>query len=291
MSPTPNTTLRRDAARCVHFRQTDARWRNAPIATSFSAGVNGTRGLPSPRPACASAGFAAAEPGGGGVVRGGLAAVVEELGLAATGGDGRTGGDDDALDARRAGFDRPRLARTCGSTMTYFTPCCCKSSRCRTVASSNWPKASSDMGQSYEPGPRLHGKSARSSAGLCILTMSGNGTVTSGVRQCPQGRARWPEAGRASLLASRVKVGRTAARPEPRPTGAGRFMESLRYDALGAPRPKPSPASTTPSCLSAHDPPGFTLTGPCPPNSLARRRTHIGHDFRPTRPDRPMGAG
>ena len=48
------------------------------------------------------------------------------------------------------------------------------------------------------------------------------------------------ERGRASLLASRVKVGSTAARREPRPTTNGRFMESglVRSDVLDGHEPK-----------------------------------------------------
>src|SRR5438132_5046060 len=37
MSPTPNTTFIRDAARCGHFRQTMARARNSAIAASLAS--------------------------------------------------------------------------------------------------------------------------------------------------------------------------------------------------------------------------------------------------------------
>jgi len=48
------------------------------------------------------------------------------------------------------------------------------------------------------------------------------------------------ELGRARLLPSRVKVERTAARPQPRPTASGRFMENVMVFSglLGGHEPK-----------------------------------------------------
>src|SRR6266542_342181 len=99
MSPTPNTTFFRDAARCGHFSQTNARVRNSAMAACFAWGSSGV--------APCEAGAADASLAGGGdpaPATGGAAVLGSNKGNAGVGRvGGRLGFADAALDSRIRG--------------------------------------------------------------------------------------------------------------------------------------------------------------------------------------------
>src|SRR5438477_9000827 len=95
MSPTPNTTFFRDAARCGHFLQTDARVRNSAMAACLVWRSSGA--------APCEAGTAAASVAGGGAAvpdsnkgNAGVGRVGERLGSAAAPLDSPTRGETNA---------------------------------------------------------------------------------------------------------------------------------------------------------------------------------------------------
>src|SRR5512143_3583257 len=109
MSPTPNTTFFRAAARFGHFWQTNARARNPAIAASLASGDNAgaariSAGPPSSdaNPACSGAGPAGAGAGGDGLAAAETGRGVRPGGVGFVRG-GRPGDDLGAGAAARVG--------------------------------------------------------------------------------------------------------------------------------------------------------------------------------------------
>src|SRR5262245_27824501 len=121
MSPTPNTTFFRVAARCGHFWQTEARARNSAMAACFAWGSSG------------------AAPGGAGAddsARVGAHGATLASPRRVEGGGpagARLGAEVAALGSRTRDGSNP--ANVSWDTVMNLTPCAFWSSRCRTVAS------------------------------------------------------------------------------------------------------------------------------------------------------------
>src|ERR1051325_10356952 len=124
MSPTPNTTFWRAAARFGHFTQTIARSRNRAIAASFAAG--------------SSAGPTGGDSTSVVVDAGTKARGADDEGIfaATTAGVGATAAlAIGAAIVPRAGAGALKPASTAGETATNRRPVACGSSRCAIAAS------------------------------------------------------------------------------------------------------------------------------------------------------------
>src|SRR2546425_11019068 len=123
MSPTPNTTFFRDAARCGHFWQTIARARKSAMAACFvwrsSGATPGEAGDKDSALACDGAAIVDSNKGNAG--RG---SAGERVGTATVELDSRTHGETSA-------------ATGSWDSGMNLTPCAFRTSKCRIVASSN----------------------------------------------------------------------------------------------------------------------------------------------------------